>query len=286
VAGARRFLDTGSLRDDTVRIAGVPRWDQGGRVAREGQGFWYRLAVAALRPPMMVFARRDWSGVEHLPSSGGFLVCVNHISYVDPVAFAHFVHDSGRPPRFLAKSGLFRIPVVGRVLRGAGQIPVYRGSRTASAAFRDAVAAVERGECVAVYPEGTVTRDPGLWPMTGKTGAARVALTTGAPVIPVAQWGAHELLPPYAKRPRPLPRKTMRVAAGPPVDLTEFAGQPLTGEVLRAATERIMTDITTLLEELRGEQAPAERFDMSKERKRQVPEGEPSEGRPHVRRSA
>jgi hypothetical protein len=109
---------------------------------------------------------------------------------------------------------------------------------------------------VAVYPEGTITRDKALWPMQGKTGAARIALTTGAPVIPVAQWGAQELLAPYAKRPRLFPRKTMKVLAGPPVDLDEFRGRELTAEVLRGATDRIMDAVTELLAKLRDEPAP------------------------------
>jgi 1-acyl-sn-glycerol-3-phosphate acyltransferase len=112
--------------------------------------------------------------------------------------------------------------------------------------------------------------------MTGKTGAARVALTTGVQVIPVAQWGPQEVLSPYSKRFHFFPRKTMHMQAGPPVDFGEFAGQPINNENLRAATEKIMTAITEQLEKIRGEQAPAERFDM---RSAGVPEtGDPSRG--------
>ncbi|MFI1578731.1 lysophospholipid acyltransferase family protein [Embleya sp. NPDC020630] len=225
-------------------------------MARRRIGFWYRLAVVVVKPLLLLFTKRDWRGTENIPTSGGFVTAVNHISYVDPLTYAHFQYDTGRVPRFLAKSGLFKIPFVGRVLAGAGQIPVYRDSADAALAFRAAVEAVEKGECVAVYPEGTITRDKTLWPMLGKTGAARIALTTGAPVIPVAQWGAHELLPPYTKRPRLLPRKTMRVLAGPPVDLDEFRGRELTADVLRGATDRIMESITELLVKLRDEPAP------------------------------
>ena len=110
---------------------------------------------------------------------------------------------------------------------------------------------------MAIYPEATLTRDPDLWPMVGKTGAARVALETGAPVIPVAQWGPQELLPPYTKRPHLFPRKTMHVWAGPPVDLDDVRGRPVDAALLREVTERIMAAITELLEEIRGEQAPA-----------------------------
>lgn len=224
-------------------------------------GFWYRLAVVVLRPLLMVLTRRDWRGAEHLPATGGIVVVTNHVSHIDPLTFAHFVFDNGRLPRFLGKESLFRVPVVGAVLRGAKQIPVYRESHDASRAFSAAVDAVRRGECVAIYPEATLTRDPDQWPMVGKTGAARVALETGAPVIPIAQWGPQELLPPYAKRPHLLPRKTMHMLAGPPVDLSEFQGRHLDGPLLRLATERIMVAVTELLEQVRGETAPPVRFD-------------------------
>jgi len=97
--------------------------------------------------------------------------------------------------------------------------------------------------------------------MTGRTGAARIALSANVPVVPVAQWGVHEILAPYAKRPHLLPRKTVWVSAGPPVDLADLRDRPLTPEVLREATRRIMDDVTALLEGIRGEKAPVERFD-------------------------
>lgn len=226
--------------------------------------FAYRLAVAIVRPLMLLLTKRDWRGWEHFPASGGFVVAPNHVSHVDPLAFAHYLYDSGHPPFFLGKEAVFRVPVVGAILRGAQQIPVYRNTGRAADAFRAAVEAVESGKCVGVYPEGTLTRDPGLWPMVGKTGAARIALTTRCPVIPVAQWGPHEILAPYSRRPHLFPRKTMHVLAGPPVDLSDLHDHPLDAAVLREATARIMAAITALLVELRGEPAPAERFDSRK----------------------
>jgi 1-acyl-sn-glycerol-3-phosphate acyltransferase len=147
------------------------------------------------------------------------------------------------------------------MLTHAEQIPVYRRSTQAAEAFRAAVDAVHEGKCVPIFPEGTLTRDPDLWPMTGKTGAARVALTTGCPLIPVAQWGPQEILAPYGRRVRLLPRRTMHVWAGPPVDLSDLQGKPLDRAVLGEATERLLDAITALLEQIRGEHAPAERFD-------------------------
>jgi 1-acyl-sn-glycerol-3-phosphate acyltransferase len=236
-------------------------------VSRRRLGVSYRIAVGVLRPAMQLLTRHVWSGAEHLPSSGGFVVCVNHISYSDPIAFAHFLYDNGHPPYFLAKDALFRIPVVGRVIRGAGQIPVVRGTTDAAKAFAAAVDAVNEGKCVAVYPEGTITKDPGLWPMTGKTGAARIALATTCPVIPVAQWGPQELLPPKSKRPKVWPRKTMQVVAGPPVDLDDLRGRPIDAELLQVATARIIAAVTALLTELRpGETPPATTYDGRKHR--------------------
>ena len=222
----------------------------------------YRFAAGLLRPLMMLLTRHEWRGAENLPETGGFVVSPNHLSYIDPIAFAHFLYDNGHPPYFLAKEGVFRIPLVGRLLRAADQIPVYRGTSQAVEAFRAAVVAIEAGKCVPIFPEGTLTRDPDLWPMTGRTGAARVALTTQCPVVPVAQWGPQEVLEPYGKRPRFFPRKTMHVWAGPAVDLSDLYGQPLDRATLREATDRIMDAITGLLEQIRGEQAPAQRFDV------------------------
>ena len=182
----------------------------------------YRLAAILLRPLLTGLTKRDWRGVEHLPATGGFVVAPNHISYIDPLIFAHYMYDNGREAYFLAKESLFTIPVVGWVIRRSGQIPVYRNSLAAAEAYRAAVAAVQRGKAVAIFPEGTITRDPDLWPMRGKTGAARVALETQCPVIPVATWGAHEVLAPYSKRLRLLPRKTMKVRAGAPVPLDDL----------------------------------------------------------------
>ena len=226
--------------------------------------FAYRSVVAILRPLLMVFTKRDWHGAEHLPTTGGFVAAPNHLSYLDPLSFAHFLVDHGHAPFFLGKESVFRVPVVGAILRGAEQIPVYRNTGQAADAFRAAVAAVESGKCVGVYPEGTLTRDPDIWPMVGKTGAARIALATRCPVIPVAQWGPQEVLEPYGKRLHLLPRKTMRVTAGPPVDLSDLYDRPLTGALLREATDRIMAAITAQLETIRGEQAPAQRFDSRK----------------------
>jgi len=223
--------------------------------------FAYRFVVAVLRPLLMVLTHRRWSGSEHLPPEGGFVVVTNHYSYLDPFVFGHFLVDHGYSPRYLGKVEVFRIPVVGWIVRKADQIPVHRESGRAADAYRSAVAAVRAGKTVAIYPEGTLTRDPELWPMRGKTGAARVALETRCPVVPIATWGAHEILPPYSRSVRLFPRRTMRVQAGPPVRLDDLHDLPLSAEVLLEATTRIMAALVTELEALRDEPAPVDRFD-------------------------
>ncbi|HYO41511.1 MAG TPA: lysophospholipid acyltransferase family protein [Nocardioidaceae bacterium] len=231
------------------------------RRVQQPRGWAFAFCATVLEPLLVVTTRRRWSGGDNLPASGGCVLAVNHISHLDPLTCAHFVYAQGRMVRFLAKAEVFDVPLLGTILRSAGQIPVHRLSTEASASFTAAVDAVQRGECVVVYPEGTITRQPELWPMTGKTGAARIALASGAPVIPVAQWGAQHILPPYTTRPHLLPRKTITMAAGPPVALDDLRSEEVTPLLLREATDRIMDDVTALLEGIRGERAPAERYD-------------------------
>jgi 1-acyl-sn-glycerol-3-phosphate acyltransferase len=228
---------------------------------REHRGWAWLLASGILKPLHVLLTKHDWVDGDKLPADGGAVVAANHVSHVDPITFAHLLHDHGRLPRYLAKAGLFDVFFVGTVLRATGQIPVHRLSADASRAFSSAVEAVQAGKLVVVYPEGTLTRQPELWPMVGKTGAAHIGLASGVPVIPVAQWGAQEILPPYSTRPRLLPRKTVHAKVGDPVDLDDLRGKEITPELLREGTERIMDAITRLLEDIRGEAAPAERFD-------------------------
>ena len=229
--------------------------------ARRRVGFWYRLVVVVAKPLLRMFTRRQWRGIDNLPTEGGVIVAANHVSELDPFAVGEFLFDNGRPPRFLAKAELFRKAPLKWVFVGAQQIPVSRNSVDASLALEPAVEALRRGECVLIYPEGSATRDPDLWPMKARTGVARLALLSGVPVIPVAQWGPEKLLPYKARRPRLLPRHTFQVVAGPPVDLSAFVGKPLTAELLRAATDTIMWRVTKQLAELRGETPPDRFFD-------------------------
>ena len=224
-------------------------------------GFWYGISALILRPLLLLFTRHEWRGTEHVPRRGGVIIAVNHVSYVDPLILEHFFVDGTfRLPRFLAKIEVFRKRFVGRVLRGTDQIPVSRYSADSADALGPAVGAVERGECVLIYPEGTITKDPDYWPMRAKTGVARLAIRTGAPVIPVAQFGAQNL---YGrdKKLRLLPPKRVAVYAGAPVDLSAWAGRESEPEALRAATDAVMARIREQVGELRGQAPPREVYD-------------------------
>ena len=228
-------------------------------VAEESPGAAYSLARTVLRPMMRAVAHRQWQGLEHIPATGGFVVVANHLSHSDPIPISDFIDTAGRRPRFLGKAELFDVPVLGQLLYSAGQIPVQRESAYAGAALAAAVDEVRQGHCVVIYPEGTLTRDPALWPMVGKTGAARVWWETRCPVIPIAQWGAQELLAPYGRVPKVWPRPVMRVKAGPPVRLASRAAS--SPPDFRELTAVIMAAITELLGELRGEAPPGSAFD-------------------------
>ena len=220
-----------------------------------------RVIVFFLRPLLMVFTKRDWQGQDKLPD-GGFVLAPNHISHLDPFLISHFMVDQGISPRFLAKDTLMTLPVGGRIMRSAEQIPVYRSTEGAVESLRAAIAAVESGSVVTIYPEGTITRDPAAWPMSGRTGAVRVALATGRPLVPVMQWGPQDILWPYTKKVRLFPRKTIHVRVGDPLDLADFEGRELTEELLRDATNRLMDVLTAMMSEVRGELPSTPRIDV------------------------
>ena len=220
----------------------------------------FAIVAGIVRPVMNLLMNKKWEGLEKLPA-GGFIAAPNHCTEIDPLVIGHMLYNQQRMPRFLAKGSLFKVPVLRSVLRNTKQIPVERSTAGANRSLQVAKEVVDEGGAIIIYPEGTLTRDPDLWPMKGHTGAARMALESGIPVVPMAHWGAHEVFPRYAKRFHVFPRKTSRVLVGDPVDLSAFAGRPLDRATLAEATNVIMDAITGLLAGLRGEQPPAERWD-------------------------
>lgn len=219
-----------------------------------------RVVIWVLRPVLMVLTKRDWQGSEKLPEAG-YVLAVNHLSWTDPILLGHWMADHGIAPRYLAKDPLFAVPLLGKVLRNTQQIPVFRGTAGAAASLRAAIEAVREGGIITFYPEGTMTRDPAAWPMSGHTGAVRVAHATGRPLVPVAQWGPQQILWPYGKRIRLLPRATIQVRVGDPLDLSDLGETPSEEQIV-AATDRLMDAITDLQAQIRHERPVAPRIDV------------------------
>jgi 1-acyl-sn-glycerol-3-phosphate acyltransferase len=225
-------------------------------LGRRRLGFWQWFGVSVVKPTMIVMTRRDWRGLANIPAEGPAIIVANHLSQADPFALAHFVFDAGRWPAFLAKDSLFRIPVFGPFLRAVKQTPVARGTTDAATALDAAVASLRAGNVVIIYPEGTTTKEPELWPMRGKTGVARLWLATGAPVVPVVSWGPQRLFDPRTRRLRPVPRTPVTLAAGPPLDLSRWAGAAPTAATLQEISEHIMLALRDMLAEIRGGPPP------------------------------
>lgn len=235
-----------------------------GSETRRPSLFWPLAAIVV--PVVSLIAKIRISGAEKLPREGAYVLAPNHYSEFDPLIVAVAVWRIGRAPRFMAKESLFRVPVLGAALRATGMIPVARASSAAAAkqTMAQSAALVENGRGVIVYPEGTLTRDPDLWPMRGKSGAVRLALADGIPLVPMAQWGTQEIMGRYQKGLSLWPlRKPVRVLVGDPIDVSDLRGRAGEPAALNEATTRLMNAITALLEELRGEKAPAERWNPS-----------------------
>ncbi|RFA08644.1 1-acyl-sn-glycerol-3-phosphate acyltransferase [Subtercola boreus] len=243
------------------RSGGAGGSNRSGGSARSEKNLTFRLLAAPVIPVVALLAKLEVQDAQKLPREGAFVLTPNHYSDIDPVMIGWSVWRLGRVPRFLAKASLFEVPVLGAALRAIKQVPVERSGRThGNNPLTAANALTAEGEGVIVYPEGTLTRDPDLWPMRGKSGAVRIALENGLPVIPVAHWGTQAVLPRWSKKISVFPRKTVHIKYGDEVDLARFRGAPLTQSALAEATALVMDAITRLLEDLRGEKAPAERW--------------------------
>jgi 1-acyl-sn-glycerol-3-phosphate acyltransferase len=233
------------------------------RLHKPKAGFWIRLCVVVIYPLAGWLYRIRWAHLDRIPppATGGVIFAINHVSNLDTLAMARLVWQGGRIPRFMVKSGLFGYPVVGRILRGAQQIPVYRGTTDAAGSLRAAVDALGRGEAIVIYPEGTYSRDPQQWPMQGKTGIARlVLLCPEIPVIPIGQWGAQRQ---RLSAGRLLRRRPVTASVGAPLDLRRHRGQPPRADTLREITDEVMTAVRCQVAEARGEQAPTEFFKLA-----------------------
>ena len=220
----------------------------------------FRVFAFLLIPFMQLVGRYRIVGADHLPATGSVVVAPNHYSDIDPIVIGYMMYRLKRMPRFLAKQSLFNVPVLGWMLSKAEQVPVQREGGRGADPLAAARRIAEAGHAVVIYPEGTLTRDPELWPMRGKFGAVRTALDAGIPLIPAVSWGAQRILPRYGKISL-FPRKDVTVVFGPPLDLSEWAGKSHDSKALAAATLVLMNTLAEMVGELRGETPPAERWD-------------------------
>ncbi|TWP50214.1 1-acyl-sn-glycerol-3-phosphate acyltransferase [Lentzea tibetensis] len=202
------------------------------------------------------------------------LLASNHIGNLDPFVLIAACRQKGINPRFMLAGGLLDAPIMGPALTACGHLRVDRASANVGEAMHRAVEALQKGkDPIAVYPEGKISLDPGLWPERGKTGVARMALGGRIPVVPISQWGAHEAVYwgnlrvsgwrdflPYltswlrSVRKRPV----FQVHFGKPVELSDL--NPETAGDARRAHERIMRAITEGLVPLRLDEPDAPRF--------------------------
>ena len=252
--------DAGRTALDRPVAAGAPaarpaRWRTRGRMS-----YGMLAAIVVVHPVASLMFRLRYRHAERLPPRGPVLLVANHVSILDPLACARLVFDSGRLPHFLAKESVFT-GFAGTLLRSAGQIPVARFSVEAHEALDAAKADLDAGNVVVIYPEGSVTRDPDWWPMQARTGVARLALTTDAVVLPVAQWGPQDVHDYHRKKLRLRFRAPAEYLVGEPVDLSAQraqvrAGRALSPDLLRETTDLIMGRVRDQLAELRGIPAP------------------------------
>ena len=212
--------------------------------------FWFRAAEGALVPPIKLWFNWRFEGLENVPREGPCLVACNHISYFDPLAHGYLLVKAHRKPRYLAKSELYENAFLRRVLTGAKQIKVFRGSGDAGP-VENAKRALRAGECVVVYPEATVTNNPDFSPMKAKTGIARLTLSTEVPVLPIAVWGSQHVWQKDGARSLKFGRPIW-VKAGPPIDFSDYSEIPADEKTLRAVTDQTMDEIAQLVDDLRS----------------------------------
>lgn len=219
-----------------------------------------KVVLGCSRALLRVLGRPRRTGT--LPGSGGVVVAANHVSLLDSLLLGTAVDSAGRVPRFLAARGLWSVPGLGWVLRRCEQIPVRRDSERAADAVPAAVAAAADGQCVVVFPEGRITRDPAGWPVRARTGAVRIAAAARVPIVPAALWGPNLVMPLGRRLPRPLPRRLMQVAFGSPVTVGDLLGPGPDGDGdrqaappptdIRAAADALADRVDELLATLRG----------------------------------
>lgn len=215
------------------------------------------VAATAAYGLMRTATKMSIRGTEHLPPAGtGIIAAAYHANHLDPILVGLALKRNGRMPHFLAKSTLFT-GVLGKILKIIGQIPVLRASASAGDSLEYAKDALANGQTVVIYPEGTLTKDPELWPQHFKTGTARLALETGAPIIPVAHWGLDTVYPRGQKkvRFRPFSHDSV-VAFGPAIDYSDLWARRDEKKTMGDLSQRVKNTVAAMVAELSERELP------------------------------
>ncbi len=221
-------------------------------------------AATALFSRLQVERQRGRRTLARKIPAGGVIVISNHTSYADGVLLILAARRMGRSLRMLATAGVFRAPILGPLITKLGFIPVKRGTSQAAESLAPAIEALHAGEAVGMFPEGRLTRDERKWPERAKTGVVRLALASGAPIVPVAMEGSHQvvrgrfILPALIVNVVRRPKVAVRV--GEPIDVRQLMSigptTDPTPDEIRLATDQVMARLIVLVGELRGERSP------------------------------
>lgn len=228
------------------------------RSRKENVKGFYRIGYHLARAAVRSLAHVRWDGVERLPKQGPFILAPNHMTELDPIAMGYFLAYNGYEARFLAKDSLFKVPLVGPFMRWWGMIPVVRDTSDAGDALVHAKEAIALGDAVTMYFEGTLTRDPALWPMKGKTGLARLAMDTRVPIVPVIHWGVQDAMDRYTWPRLRLHKPTLYLKVLPELDYSDISGDSSNREGVRELTGRLEQVLMEASSDLRGSVAPTQ----------------------------
>lgn len=246
---------------------------------------FFKFVVSVIRLFIKFKSKEIVSGLENIPKTGACIVIATHMHPYDAVIATEFCTRAGRAPRIMAKASLWKLPVVKQAFESGKLIPVERGTNNASTALKEAKKRIEDNDLVFIFPEGTTTKDPQSWPMSCKTGAARLALMTGVPVIPILQDGAQFLnkdadtsvlwYKEHVKKGLFGKKIVMHIKAYPPLDLSQYVNpddykdnnyideEKLDAQKIIDVNQVIEDKLTQMAEENRGVKAP-KRFQYGK----------------------
>lgn len=253
---AEPAAESGSL--DSATAGSVPssevRYPEFDAASLKRSLFWARPAAESIRLSLRLATRLSVTGGEKIGREPVILAPF-HASALDPLVVAVAIWKEGVLPHFLAKSSLFG-GFMGRALVTMGQIPVLRASTKAGDSLVHAKRALAAGQTVVIYPQGTLTKDPQLWPQQAKTGASRLAIETGAPVIPIAHWGLERVMPVGAKKFTPRPFSAVRVHFGDPLMPPSRDAERTSASLARGFADRVTAGIADDVAALRGVDLP------------------------------